>query len=207
MKNTLSKLTPEFDYNILLSHLAGLKNPRARITSLLKKSEIIRVKKGLYVLGAEYEKPFSHEILANLIYGPSYISLEYALSHYDLIPDRVKTITSITSKRNKVFNTPVGDFTYSYVPKRLYSIGLRRVQIDSKRGFIIASQEKAIMDLLYRFSKLDNEEQLEEFLVSGLRIEKNDLKNLNIDHISEMAESYKSTNISIFNSLIKKMKS
>lgn len=207
MKTTFSKLSPEFDYNILLSHLAGLKSPRARITSLLKNSEIIRVKKGLYVLGAEYEKPFSHEILANLIYGPSYISLEFALSHYGLIPDRVKTITSITSKRNKVFKTPLGDFTYSYLPKRLYSIGLRRVQIDSKRGYIIASQEKAIIDLLHRFNRLDNEEQLDEYLVSGLRIEKNDLRNLNINSISEMTKLYKSKNIRLFNSLIKKLKS
>jgi predicted transcriptional regulator of viral defense system len=207
MNTTLSKLTPEFDYNILLSHLVRLKNPRAGITSLLKRGEIIRVKKGMYVLGSQYEKPFSHEILANLIYGPSYISLEFALSHYGLIPDRVKTITSINSKRNKVFKTPVGDFTYSYLPKLLYSVGLRRVQIDSKRAYIIASKEKAIIDILYRFKKLDNEDQLDEFLVSGLRIEKNELKNLHKETISEMAKLYKSNNVDIFSTLIRKMKS
>jgi len=71
--------------------------PRDKISDLLKKGTIIRVKKGLYVFGEDNrKKPYSKEILANLIYGPSYISLDYALQYHGLIPERVEAVTSVT---------------------------------------------------------------------------------------------------------------
>ena len=74
-------LSEEFDYQALLAALNGYARPRDRITELIRKGEIIRVKKGIYVPGAKRRRrPFSREVLANLIYGPSYISLEYALA-------------------------------------------------------------------------------------------------------------------------------
>ena len=70
----------EFDYQALLGALQDYAHPRDKISDLLAKDIIIRVKKGLYVFGDSYRnKPYSREILANLIYGPSCISLEYAL--------------------------------------------------------------------------------------------------------------------------------
>ena len=57
------------------------------------------------------DTPISTEILANLIYGPSSISLDYALYYYGLIPEHVRVVTSITPQRNKIFNTPIGQFT------------------------------------------------------------------------------------------------
>lgn len=77
----------EFDYQILLNSLRGYAHPRKKITALLRKGEIIRVKKGLYIFGAQHRRsPYCRELLANLIYGPSCISLEYALHYYGLIP-------------------------------------------------------------------------------------------------------------------------
>jgi hypothetical protein len=71
----------EFDYQILLDALREYSNPRDKISDLLDKGVIIRVKKGLYVFGVQYRRrPIVREILANLIYGPSYLSLEYALA-------------------------------------------------------------------------------------------------------------------------------
>ncbi len=84
MNEPIRKMIPyeEFDYQTLLGALKGYARPRDRITALLRKGVIIRVKKGLYVFGEhERRRPYSREILANLIYGPSYISLEYALWH------------------------------------------------------------------------------------------------------------------------------
>jgi predicted transcriptional regulator of viral defense system len=81
-----SILREEFDYQILQDALADYSRPRDKIRNLIKKKEIIRVKKGLYVLGDGHRKrPYSRELLANLIYGPSYVSLEYALSYHGLI--------------------------------------------------------------------------------------------------------------------------
>jgi predicted transcriptional regulator of viral defense system len=145
-----SILTEEFDYSFIKYALCEYKNPRVKINGLLKKGKIIRVKKGLYVFGHELAKgPYSKEVLANLIYGPSYISLEYALSFYGLIPERVEAITSITSKRKKLFNTPVGIFSYRYINPSIYSYGVTLYELDKYHSILIASKEKALSDMLY----------------------------------------------------------
>ena len=87
----------EFDYQTLLDSLRGYAFPRKKITSMLHKGEILRVKKGLYLFGeGQRRSPYCRELLANLIYGPSCISLEYALHYHGLTPERVETITSVT---------------------------------------------------------------------------------------------------------------
>ena len=102
----------EIDYLLLKSLLSNVTCPRDKITRLLKNDTLIRVKKGLYVFGpSAAQQPFSKELLANLIYGPSAISLEYALSFYGFIPESTFTLTCITNKRNKFFSTPVGAFS------------------------------------------------------------------------------------------------
>ena len=75
----------EFDYTTLLDALKTYRYPRNRISSLLKKGEIIRIKKGIYLLGPDQRKtPYVPEILANMICGPSYISLEGNTNPYSL---------------------------------------------------------------------------------------------------------------------------
>ena len=105
--------TEVLDYQQLVSCLRGYAKPRDRITGLLAEGSLIRLRKGLYVFGERYRRsPLSREHLANLIYGPSYVSLDYALSHYGLIPERVENVTSVTTGEKRRFNTPFGDFTY-----------------------------------------------------------------------------------------------
>ena len=85
-----------------MSYLQHLKAPHRKIHSLLKSGALIRVKKGLYILGDAYrEEPISLLLLGNLIYGPSYISQEYALQYHGLIPERVDLVTSMTCNRKK----------------------------------------------------------------------------------------------------------
>src|SRR5579871_4020362 len=114
----IKKLTPnrEIDYLFMKYILQDYAQPRAKITALLRSKDLIRVKKGLYLLdGKDEDKPFVKETLANLIYGPSYISMEYALAFYGFIPERVEVLTSVTSKKDKLFKTPVGVFNYRYL--------------------------------------------------------------------------------------------
>ena len=101
---SLRKIIPweVFDYQALLAALHNYAHSRDKITDLIAKNIIIRVKKGLYIFGDSYRlKPYSREILANLIYGPSCISLEYALHNHGLIPERSVALTSVTTKRLK----------------------------------------------------------------------------------------------------------
>jgi len=90
------------DYSYLMDLLKSYQSPRDKISRMIMKKEIIPVKKGLYVLSPEFGKPIDLKVVANLIYGPSYISLEYALSYWGLIPEKVEEVTSITNKSSSL---------------------------------------------------------------------------------------------------------
>ena len=159
-------LTEEFDYGAITHALRAYKNPRVKINDLLKKGDIIRIKKGLYIFGPELARePYSKEVLANLIYGPSYISLEYALSFYGLIPERVETVTSITSKRKKLFDTPTGIFSYKYINPSMYSYGITLHKLDERHSILIACREKAVSDMLYFSKGMADRSRLEQYLL------------------------------------------
>ena len=208
MYTDLKKLTnfEEFDYNFIIHALRKYKNPRIKINDLLKKGEIIRVKKGLYVFGPELsQKPYSKEVLANLIYGPSYISLIYALSYYGLIPERVETVTSITNKKNKNFDTPIGKFSYRYINPSLFSYGITLTKIDQIRTVLMATKEKALCDYLYYSNKFNDNNHLKKYILDDLRIEKKALKKFNLTKVKKLASLY-GQNTKLFYKLLKDLK-
>ncbi len=115
----------EFDYQTLSDVFKEYSNPKMKISDMLKKHQIIKVKKGIYIFNEKYRtRQYSKELLANLIYGPSVVSAEYMLSCYGIIPERVVDITSSTMKRKKNFVTPVGTFNYFQVPGNYYPAGI-----------------------------------------------------------------------------------
>ena len=181
----------EFDYNFIKNALSQYKNPRVKINDLLKKKEIIRIKKGLYVFGPKLAQgPYSKETLANLIYGPSYISLEYALSFYGLIPERVETVTSITNKRNKLFKTPAGIFSYRYIHPSIYSCGITIQEMDKYHSILIATKEKALSDTLYFSGKITDEIHLKKYLFDDLRLDEEAIARLNPRGFRKMSNIY-----------------
>ena len=204
LRNTA--LIEEFDYNFIKHALNRYKNPRVKINDLLKKGEIIRVKKGLYVFSPKLARePFSKETLANLIYGPSYISLEYALSFYGLIPERVETVTSVTNKRKKLFNTPVGIFSYRYIKSSIYPYGITIYEVNRYHSILIATKEKALADILYFSDKMNDEVQMEKYLFDDLRLNRKELIDFNLRKVKKLAGLYKH-NVSLFSNLLGSMK-
>lgn len=195
---TLRKQTgqEEIDYLLLKSLLSDIACPRDKITRLLKMGALIRVKKGLYIFGEEAsQRPFSKERLANLIYGPSAISLEYALSFYGLIPESTFTITSITNKRNKHFSTPVGEFSYRYLSFKKYAIGLTRLSLQADQHILIATPEKALADLLLHSplqKEISTRQQVEHYLLEDLRLDESRLKTFNLSLLEHIAIAYRS---------------
>ena len=199
-------LTEEIDYNFIKSALSEYKNPRVKINDLLKNGKIIRVKKGLYVFGPELAmEPFSKETLANLIYGPSYISLEYALTFYGLIPERVEVITCVTNKRKKLFNTPVGNFSYRYINPAIYAYGVTLYEIDDYHSILIACKEKAMADILYFNARFENERLLEKYLVANLRVVIESLVCFNLKKTRKLATLY-GHNVNLFYNLLRSYK-
>jgi predicted transcriptional regulator of viral defense system len=178
----------EFDYIYLMDALKELARPRDRVTALLKDRQILRVKKGLYVRN-DRKETFSREILANLIYGPSYLSLEYALAYHGLSPEALQTATSVTTQKNKVFETPVGRFEYRHLPLRFYSNGIERIELDESRGFLVACPEKALFDTLYLRTPNLHAAEIEAHLFKNLRIDEEQFLRLAFDRIEGIISS------------------
>jgi len=188
----------EFDYTLLRSVLASYSSVGRKINELLRSGVIERVKKGLYVFGREYAQgPIVKETLANLIYGPSCISLEYALAFHGLIPERVETLTSVTPKRDKDFKTPLGSFTYRYLKPEKYPVGIDQVWMDDRHPVLMASPEKALSDylVLKKVPSMKNEEEARQFLENDLRIDSVKFNRFNLAALRKLNRYYRNKNI------------
>jgi predicted transcriptional regulator of viral defense system len=115
-----------------------------------KSGKLIQLRRGLYVLAEPYRKEAPHPFtVANQLLEPSYISLQSALAYYELIPEAVPTITSVTSrKRTQTFQTPLGHFGYRSIQRDLFS-GFRLVEMRPTQWAFLARPEKAVLDLVY----------------------------------------------------------
>lgn len=210
MENSLRQRIPyeEFDYQALLTALGDYKRPRDLITRLLRKGTIVRVKKGLYVFGDDQRRgPVHKGVLANLIYGPSYVSLEYALQHHGLIPERVEAVTSVAVGRSREFKTPLGRFTYRTIPLPAFRAGVERVSIGQGRHYLLALPEKSLADKLYA-DKVPSPtlKSITLYLVEDLRIDPVALRELNPDLLADYAVRYRSRKIRMLASVVARMK-
>ena len=212
MTNTLLlKSIPyeEFDYQTLLDSVHGYAQPRMKISGMLAKGDIVRVKKGLYVLGESLRRrPFCRELLANLIYGPSYISLEYALHYHGLTPERVETITSVTCGRSRTFDSPVGTFSYRMIPMEAFRTGMDQVELDDGRSFLIAIPEKALADRIVadRGAGISTQKELHDYLLVSLRIDPASLRDLDPARLAEISRHYRSRKVKLLADLVRRQK-
>jgi hypothetical protein len=172
----------------VMDQLSEYASPKARLTRLLKSGKLIQVRRGLYV----DDLATSKKALAALVYGPSYISFQYALAQYGLIPERVAVLTSASfdKNRDKLYRTPLGEFRYWYLPPRVYPYGLR-LEEDQGLSYLIASPEKALCDAVYKLPAVSNKQEIEALLLEDWRMEREALLNLDRDFISWIAPLYK----------------
>ncbi len=196
MKKIIHNLPSYIDYNWLMHNLKDYASPRAKVTSLLRKGHIIRVKKGLYIPGPDYDRNYSKGVLANRIYGPSYVSFEYALYWYNLIPERAYSVTSACVKRNKQFKTPVGLFMYTRVKPHMVYAGIDIAEESGVR-FIIATPQKALCDMVNRNRTITDLSSLESYLYSDLRLDDDKVSALEMDKMRSVAHIYNNKRVSL----------
>lgn len=174
-------------HQLLMSFLKDYKRPNDKLKALKAEGVIESIKKGLYIAGPKISstKP-ENALLANQIYGPSYVSVETALSFYGLIPERVYEIASMTTKATKEFNTPAGVFTYTHLPLPYYAFGLNMVKLSTDQRAIVASPEKALCDKIVSTSGilLRSTTQAAAYLLEDLRMDESALKGLDIEKIT-----------------------
>ena len=121
---------------------------RVQVKKWKEKGYLLELKKGLYIFSQKYQrKSVSKLFIANYLVYPSYISLEYALGFYDIISERVSTVTSITTKKTNRFKNNISLFTYNSVKNSLF-FGYEMKIIDNEKIFI-AKPEKALLDYIY----------------------------------------------------------
>ncbi len=178
--------------SMILNELNQYVNPSDKLSRMVKSGEYIQIVKGLY----ETDESTAGHLLAGSIYGPSYLSFEFALAFYGLIPEAVYTFTSATfeKKKKKKYVTPFGTYTFRDVPSGVYNYGLS-IKKEGDYSYIIASPEKALCDQLYKTKAVSNYSELENLLFEDLRIDEQEFRKMNINDISMFSEKYGCTNI------------
>ncbi len=186
---------------MILDELKEYASPADKLTRKVKAGMYISVVKGLY----ETDKTTSGYLLAGSIYGPSYLSFEFALAYYGLIPEAVYSFTSATfeKKKKKSYNTPFGFFTYRDIPSAAYPYGVQ-LKDEGEYSYLIACPEKALCDQLYKSRRIRNYQELCSLLFDDLRIDEQELAKLNQEDIAFLATKYSSINVKKFSGWLKK---
>jgi len=178
--------------DILYSLYNDLKRPDEKISELERKGLIIRVKRDLYVVSPKvHNQEISRELVANHLYGPSYISLESALSYYGLIPERVYSVRSVCTRLYKKYDTPLGYFEYIKMPERYFPIGIRQEIIENQYAFLIATPTKALCDMIVATPnlRLQSVKAMQAYLEEDLRIDFDALQNVDTEIIKRCIET------------------
>lgn len=180
--------------NIAKNEFDNYLNKDTKLSREIRDGKLFRIINGLY----ETDPNTPGYLLASSIYGPSYISFEYALSYYGLIPERVTTITCATfdKKKKKEYNTDFGLFTYRDVPTLAYPEEIL-LKEENNYSYQIATPEKALCDKLYTLTPLLNYSNLENMLFKDLRIDKDEFNKLDVDKITKLSNLYHSTNVDL----------
>ncbi len=177
---------------LLLKELKNYRTPATKIKRMVNAGELFVVKRGLY----ETDRLCPPAYLSGVIYGPSYLSFEYALSVYGLIPERVEVFTAATFRKNrsKKFSNDFGIYTYHDIPDSAYPYGIT-IRNEGEYSWLIATPEKALCDLLHVKQGVKEASELEGLLFESLRIEEDDFSELNKEQLCFLATRYKSSNL------------
>ena len=179
-------------HQLLAGLLKDYKRPNDKILALKADGLIEPVKKGLYIVGRSLgaERPES-ALLANHILGPSYLSMESALAHYGLIPEKVFTVTSMTTKASRKFQTNIGLYSYTNLPLPYYAFGLATVSLSKDQQAVMAIPEKALCDKIATTAgiTLRSQSAARDYVFGNLRMEEEDLAKFDLNAMLSWLEN------------------
>ncbi|MCI0507043.1 MAG: hypothetical protein L0Z73_13165 [Gammaproteobacteria bacterium] len=177
-----------------LERLLGGSDARryGQVNRALKAGELIKPRRGLYVLNPLYRKhPLHPFVLAQQIMPGSYVSAESALGFHGWIPESVHTVLSMTHGGKSVTyeNTQLGKFEFRRMTTNtgyfLQSVARHELQ---QQVALVAEPLRALMDLVYlrklTWRGLD-------FLTSGMRIDEQQLRTVTPLAITRLLDVYK----------------
>lgn len=175
---------PLFTSNILRVGDVDTPNLQKQLSRWTSTNKIRQLRRGLYALSEPYRQVEPHPFLiANNLISPSYVSLQSALAYYDLIPEAVPEVTSITSRqRSEKLTTDFGAFDYHHIQDNLFQ-GYHLIQVVQEQYIYIARPEKALLDLIYLTPRGNDLNYLE-----SLRLQ--NLEKLDLDWMQETTTAY-----------------
>ncbi|MEG1825899.1 MAG: hypothetical protein RR218_01410 [Gordonibacter sp.] len=190
-------------HSMLIEEQSKYAAPANKLIRMVRDGQIIPIVRGLY----ETDRTASPHLLAGSIYGPSYLSFEFALSCHGLIPERVATITSATfsKKKKKEYSTPFGRFTYRDVPPAAFPLGIETREADGYH-YRIACPEKALCDQLYKLPPVAGTKELEYLLFDDLRIDRGEFAKLNAAEIHSYEGKYRCTNVKLLDKSLRRVR-
>ena len=186
---------------MLYDELRGYVNPTSKIRRMAERGELIPIIRGLY----ETDCDAPGYCLAGSIYGPSYLSFEFALAWHGLIPEAVYQFTCATfhKKRKKEYETPYGQFAYQDVPDEAYPYGVE-LREENGYSFQLAAPEKALCDQLYKLAPCGSQKEMKELLYDNLRIEPGALRALDVEELLSLAPLYHAKNLNLLTAFARK---
>ncbi len=174
---------PIFETALLL---AGKINPNAvrlQLSRWTKSGRLYQLRRGLYAIAPPYQKIKPHPfVIANHLQRASYVSAQSALSFYNLIPDTVNITVSVTAGRPERLKTPLGVFEFRHVKPGMFN-GYRITDLGGQQA-LVATPEKALLDLVYLQPDGETPEYLQE-----LRLQ--NLDRLNWDDLQKRSDALK----------------
>jgi predicted transcriptional regulator of viral defense system len=158
---------PVFESALLLSGSVNPSYIRLQLDRWIKSGRLYQLRRGLYALAPPFQKVKPHPFLiANRLHRASYVSLQAALAFHGLIPDSVQIITSVTGGRPDRVKTPLGIFEYRHI-KPAFLVGYSMVDQGGQKA-LVATAEKALLDLIYLNPGSQREEYLTELRLQNL---------------------------------------
>ncbi|MBT3190987.1 MAG: hypothetical protein HN341_00370 [Verrucomicrobia bacterium] len=164
-----------------------------------KAGEIIRLKRGVYVLAPEYRKTEPPQwTIASLLLSPSHVSLETALAYHGLIPEAVYQVASVSTQRSRSFDTPLGVFSYHCVPTKSPRAGVEAVCEPVPFWSYVATPLRAIADMVYLNRTVTWNKDGVGYLCESLRIEELDLQEMQFERCGEIIEAFRNQRVKAF---------
>ena len=158
---------PVFETAILLAGNVNPDNIHVQLSRWTKSGRIYQLRRGLYAIAPPYQKIKPHPFLiANRLQRASYVSTQSALAFYGMIPDTVQVTGSVTTGRPERIQTPLGIFEFRHIKPNLLQ-GYRMTDLSGQQA-LVATPEKALLDLIYLHPGGDTLEYLRELRLQNL---------------------------------------
>ncbi|MFC1706805.1 hypothetical protein ACFL59_08290 [Planctomycetota bacterium] len=174
--------------NLFPQHSRG--GLRALVHRAVHKEEVLRLRPDIYCLARTYRRTHPHPfVVASVLHRPSQISFESALAFHGLIPEAVFEVASVTPRRSRTFDTPLGPYSFTRVPCNNLRAGVCALKVDDEGWACVATPLRALADLIYVRREVTWERDGLGFLLNSLRIEEDDLTTLRSERSDEIVAS------------------